>query len=221
MKHIVVDLEMNKIGKRFPERAIWNSETIEIGAVMLDESFREISSFRTYVHPQFCDGIARKISKLTGITDECVAQAPDFNVAFRMFTNWCLGTGDEITVYAWSDSDYNQIVHEMIMKGYVPSEEERTIIDSEWEDFQKRFDERLGFERQVSLANALNMAGIDFVGREHTALDDARNTAELFTVFQDEVLFEKTLAKIKEAMTVEPLTETLGSLFDFSSLQLA
>lgn len=41
------------------------------------------------------------------------------------------------------------------------------------------------------------MAGIDFSGREHDALDDAGNTAELLHIFLDEELFEKTLRKIE------------------------
>ena len=61
------------------------------------------------------------------------------------------------------------------------------------------------------------MAGIDFSGREHDALDDARNTAELFQIFNDENLFERTLKKIEEVMKTSSLENTIGSLFDFSS----
>ena len=71
---------------------------------------REIGNFRTYVKPEYNDKIAAEIRNLTGITDAMVANAPVFSEAFRMFTNWCLGTGDEVTIYAWSDSDYNQVV---------------------------------------------------------------------------------------------------------------
>ena len=37
MKHIVIDLEMNKIARSSEARKICKSEIIEIGAVMLDE----------------------------------------------------------------------------------------------------------------------------------------------------------------------------------------
>ncbi|WP_242945145.1 DUF5688 family protein [Oribacterium sp. C9] len=115
MKHIVVDLEMNSIRKKDDARRICNLETIEIGAVMLDDNLQEISSFRTYVKPEHCDGIARNISRLTGITDDMVLNAPKFNESLRMFTNWCLGTGDEVTVYAWSDSDYMAVVYRFVI----------------------------------------------------------------------------------------------------------
>ena len=82
-------------------------ETIEIGAVMLDDNLQELSAFRTYVKPEYNDCIERKIKRITGITEEMVQNAPKFNEALRMFTNWCLGTGDEVTIYAWSDTEIN------------------------------------------------------------------------------------------------------------------
>jgi len=208
---------MNNIPYKSDARAICTMETIEIGAVMLDENLQEISSFRTYVKPQYNDRIIPKISKLTGITDEMVMNAPKFNEAFKMFTNWCMGTGDDITIYAWSDSDFIQISKEIELKSYEMSESEKHMVFNQWNDFQNEFDCHLGFERQVSLKMALDMAGIDFSGREHDALDDARNTAELLQIFSDEKLFNKTLKKIEEIMKPSSLENTLGSMFDFSS----
>ena len=51
MKHIVVDLEMNGIEKKHRIFGC-TMETIEIGAIMLDENYQEISSFKTYVKPE-------------------------------------------------------------------------------------------------------------------------------------------------------------------------
>lgn len=221
MKHIVVDLEMNNIRQKSEARTICTSETIEIGAIMLDDNLQEISSFRTYVKPEYNDSIVPKISKLTGITNDMVANAPKFNEAFRMFTNWCLGTDDEIAIYAWSESDFNQIKNEMLLKKYAASAEENVVIENEWNDFQQEFDSRLGFERQVSLKLALEMAGIDFSGREHDALDDARNTAELLQVFKDKELFNKTLSKIEEVMKPKPFGFSLGNLINTAMLNTA
>ncbi len=221
MKHIVVDLEMNNIRQKSEARRICTNETIEIGAVMLDDNLQEISSFRTYVKPEYNDGIVPKISRLTGITDAMVVNAPKFKEALRMFTNWCLGTGDEVTIYSWSDTDFNQIRKEIILKEYEVSEDERNLLETEWTDFQQEFDGHLGFERQVSLRMALDMAGIDFSGREHDALDDARNTAELLQIFRDEDLFDRTLRKIEEIMKPSSLGNTLGSMIDLSMFAIA
>lgn len=221
MKHIVVDLEMNNIRQKSEARRICTNETIEIGAVMLDDNLQEISSFRTYVKPEYNDGIVPKISRLTGITDAMVTNAPKFHEALRMFTNWCLGTGDAVTIYTWSDTDFNQIRKEIILKEYEVSEVERVLLENEWTDFQQEFDGYLGFERQVSLKMALDMAGIDFLGREHDALDDARNTAELLQIFRDEDLFDRTLRKIEEIMKPSSLGNTLGNMIDLWMFAIA
>lgn len=221
MKHIVVDLEMNTIRRKSEARKIWNMETIEIGAVMLDDNLEEIASFRTYVKPEFNDCIERKITRLTGITDDMVKNAPSFSEALRMFTNWCLGTNDDVTIYAWSESDYMQISNEMFLKNYHVSDREKDLLLNEWSDFQHEFDSHLGFQKQVSLRMALDMAGVDFAGREHDALDDARNTAELLHIFRDRNLFDLTLRKIKEYMEPSSVASSMGELFDFSMFACA
>ena len=221
MKYVVVDLEMNYTSRKSEVKKILKMETIEIGAVMLDEKLQEIESFRTYVKPEYSDGIRKKISELTGITDDMVANAPSFREALRMFTTWCLGTGDEVKIYAWSDSDYNQISGEMLAKQYEITDAERPLLENVWDDFQKEFDSYLGFERRLSLSMALDMAGVAFAGRAHDALDDARNTAELLHIFKDKDLFDKTLRLIKEAMEPKEIGDTLGDLFDFSAIVCA
>ena len=86
MRYIVVDLEMNRMDKKYKEeRQICNMEIIEIGAVMLDDSFREIAHYKTYVKPQFSESIGAFYEKLTGITTAMVEDAPVFEDAIRDF----------------------------------------------------------------------------------------------------------------------------------------
>ena len=216
MKHIVVDLEMNNIRRRSEARKICTNEIIEIGASMLDENLWEIGKFQIYVKPEYNDVIVPKISKLTGITNEMVANAPTFSVAFKQFTDWCLNIKDDVMIYAWSNTDHSQVMKEIQLKQYKLSEEEHKLMEHGWTDFQNEFDIHLGFERQISLKLALDIAGIDFNGRQHDALDDARNTAKLLRVFKDEELFDQTLRKIEEVMKPSSLENTLGNLIDLS-----
>ena len=217
MKHIVVDLEMNNVAKGSEARQICSMETIEIGAVMLDDDLKEISSFRSYVKPEYNTEITAKITRLTGITYEMVTDAPLFGDALRAFTEWCGSSGDEVTIYAWSGSDFGQVKKEIQLKKYNVSETEQELLQKPWSDFQREFDTYLGFERHLSLKVALEMAGVDFTGKEHDALDDARNTAELLHIFRDEKLFDQTLRKIKEVMEPSSIGSTLGDMIDFSA----
>lgn len=207
---------MNNIRRRSEARKICTNEIIEIGASMLDENLWEIGKFQIYVKPEYNDVIVPKISKLTGITNEMVANAPTFSVAFKQFTDWCLNIKDDVMIYAWSNTDHSQVMKEIQLKQYKLSEEEHKLMEHGWTDFQNEFDIHLGFERQISLKLALDMAGIDFNGRQHDALDDARNTAKLLRVFKDEELFDQTLRKIEEVMKPSSLENTLGNLIDLS-----
>lgn len=221
MKYVVVDLEMNNVAKGSGVRRRCSQETIEIGAVMLDENMQEVSSFRTYVRPEYNACIAPQIELLTGITFDMVENAPAFSEAFHMFTSWCLGTGDEVMIYAWSGTDYAQIAREVLLKDYAPSTEEAHLIKYPWLDFQAEFDQQLGFKKSVSLKNALNMAGLDFSGREHDALDDARSTAQLMKIFRDRELFEATLSRIEDVMKPSSGGVCLGDMFDMSAFYVA
>lgn len=144
MKYVVVDFEMNNIRRKSEARRICTQEIIEIGASMQDEQHVEIAKFQMYVKPEYNDTIVPKITRLTGITNKMVENAPTFSKAFKMFTDWCLG------------------IH-----------------------------------------------------------DDARNTAKLLHLFQDEELFDQTLRKIEEVMKPSSLENTLGSMIDLSMFTVA
>ena len=219
MKHIVVDLEMNQTKREAFLSTGLSTETIEIGAVMLDESYNEISCFKTYVRPEYNDTIVGKITKLTGITYERVADAPGFNEAIKKFSGWCLSAKEKTEIHAWGDTDYSQISKEIALKNYEVTENEKHLFSEPWNDFQKEFDRVIGFQKNLSLKTALFTLGIDFSGQEHDALCDARNTGILFRYFKDEKLFKTTLKKIKEVMEPEEQGVTLGDMFDFSKFK--
>ena len=218
MKHIVVDLEMNTISKENKGLVPCRQEVIEIGAVMLDEKFNEVSAFRTYVKPQYNTVIETKITNLTGITTEMVEGAPLFIEAFEMFANWCLGTGDDIEIYAWSDSDFIQVSKELTAKGYVSTERIGTISDVKWTDLQKMVNTRIGMKQQLSLKTAINMSGIELKGRMHDALDDARNSSVFLDALSNPESYKNTLERLEKMLNPERLTTSLGAMFDFSAM---
>jgi inhibitor of KinA sporulation pathway (predicted exonuclease) len=123
MLYIFVDLEMNPVDSvHVEEHKICSTEIIEIGAVMLDDGFKEIDSFKKFVKPKYSANISSICRSLTGIRDENLAGAGGFNDAMEDFIAWCLGHGEEYRIYSWSDSDRLQICTEMKLKGYDKSE---------------------------------------------------------------------------------------------------
>lgn len=90
MKYVIVDLEMNPVSNEYPnERKVSRLETIQIGAVLLDEKYQEIGSFVTLVKPEYNTRIQKRYEKLTGIKTSMVESAPHFKEALGMFFNWC------------------------------------------------------------------------------------------------------------------------------------
>ena len=217
MNYIIVDFEMNPIAKRFKdERQICRCEIIEIGAVVMDESFMVLGEFKTLVKPEYNNTIHKKYETLTGISTQMVYGAPAFAVAYEMFVNWCESYGSDYEVYAWSENDYKQLVAEMTLKQYINQDKMRPLDN--WFDFQKEYIEKLGFERVVSLEKALDCAGIAFEGHHHDALCDAKNTAELFAIVHDEERCNAVIKAVKEALKPKNIDAKLGDMIDFGAL---
>lgn len=218
MKYIFIDFEMNSIAKSNKEiRKKCRCEIIEIGAVMLNESYNEVSAFKTYVKPQYNDTISRNIEELTGIDMNMLLGAPSFNEAIDKFTNWCTfaAKGTDYCVYAWSDSDIEQLVHEMLIKDTRPDFAMLKLI-AYWKDFQKIFGDLLGAENQISLGMALGAVGEKFDGKMHDALCDARNTSRIFRLTSNEAEFCRITDTIRELLKPsKPMTYTLGDMFNF------
>ena len=107
MIHVVIDLEMNPIKRSEKElRRQITDEVIEIGAVKLNDKFEQVGDFQCYVKPQYAE-ITKHITKLTGITNETVADKDSFVKVFNDFMDW-IDTKD-VTIYSWSNSDINQL----------------------------------------------------------------------------------------------------------------
>ena len=206
MAWVFMDLEMKPVDKLFRrERDICRQEVIEFGAVKLGEDLSEIDSFRALVKPALGE-IPPRYAQLTGITNDMVAEASDFETVLGRFAAWC---DDAETVYAWSSSDLDQLRGEVKMKGMdFPLE----ALAGKWADFQKIFTRAVGLKRELSLEQAVNIANIDFAGHQHDALWDARNTAELFRIYRDEGRFNAVIGPLREA--VNPKKQTSFTLAD-------
>lgn len=184
-KYAVVDLEMCDVprAKRNKDFSYAN-ELIQIGAVLLDESYNKIDEFVSLVAPEFgC--ITPYIEKLTRISRKSVCGAPSAAKALERFADWL----PEDTVFiAWSDSDERQIRHEIEGK-HISIPKLDALMDN-WIDCQKMFSEKLDSEKIYSLSEALVIGDIFYEDGAHDALVDAQNTAMLFKKLKTEKEFK-------------------------------
>ena len=73
----------------------------------------------------------------------------------------------------------------------------------------------------MSLQKAMDYCGLEFKGRAHDGLNDARATADLYRAIHDKESFEEFREKVLDCFRPKSISHTLADLFDFSAFQTA
>lgn len=211
-KIIVIDLEFCQIPKSMKSCfSNLNHEIIEIGAVMLDENMDIVGQFQEYIKPQY-GVLSKRISQLTGITDEMLSASTYFPEALNHFLEWIGNDMKDMEMCSWSMTDYHQLKEEI---GEKKLDSKLTdMLWDKWRDTQREFSDGLGYTGIVSLSTAMSAIDSDFSGKAHDALADAENTAKLVELMSDEVMFEKKTGVIASLFKAkENSGDTLGAMF--------
>ena len=196
MFHLVIDLEMCKVPRDYRSKSYrYAYEIIQIGAVLLDDSFKRIGTLCQYVHPEH-GVIDYFIENLTGIKNSQVKKAPKLEEVLIHMIDW-LGERD-YKIYAWSE----------FMKA------------EKWVDYQEVFTKRFELSRRLSLEEALERAEIGPEGRFHDGLDDAVNTAYLIEKLELDPEYQLVSYEMPDKPS-EHLCSTLGELFAGLNLNFA
>ncbi len=210
MNYLVIDLEMCRVPRDFRSKNYkYANETIQIGAVLLDEEFKRIGTLCQYVSPEH-GVIDPYIQKLTGISNGHVKKAPKIHEALIYLINW-IGER-EYKVYAWSNTDREQILHEVKAKHIEDARIDLFMEEERWIDYQAVFSKRYKFDRSISLQEALERADIEAEGRFHDGVDDAINTGYLIEKLELNPDFQLASYEVPEKDKAECLY-SLGELF--------
>lgn len=115
MQYIVLDLEWNQpISYHSPAyRSVGGKllfEMIQIGAVKVDEHMQVVDSFSQLIQPQHYIRLHPRISRITHITQEDLADAPPFNEAVAAFAAWC---GEDYVLLTWGCDDISVLNQNM------------------------------------------------------------------------------------------------------------
>lgn len=180
-QYAVIDLEMCKVPYGAEKgKYHWKRETIQIGAVLLNESLEITGKFCTYVQPQF-GFVDAYINNLTGISSADIQNAPNMEEALQNFISWL---PNDVKAVSWSKNDELQIRHEIEVKD-IHIEGLDDLLDN-WIDCQKTFGEKMESSRCYKLSEALVAADIMYEDGAHNGLVDAYNTALLFAKMEKE-----------------------------------
>ena len=196
MHYMVVDLEWN--GSFSKAAHGYFNEIIEIGAVMLDGSFKEIDRFHTVIKPTVSRKITDFVSDLTNIGQEELRTGSSFPDAAEAWRMWA-GEGP-LTVLTWSRTDLS-----VLLENY------RYFLHADRVPFMTRYadlqayaqsHDKLGSPgQQMSLSRACEALEISDQGFEaHRALDDARMTAAI-------------AARILDPEALKPFVQTADEAF--------
>ncbi|RLW01454.1 hypothetical protein DV515_00007924 [Chloebia gouldiae] len=187
---IVLDFEATCWG----DRGRRGPEIIEFPAVLLNTSTGAIESeFHMYVQPQEHPILSKFCTELTGITQNQVDQGVPLNICLSQFLKWIQKIQKEKKItfstdsqsnstseakacafVTWTDWDLGVCLHYECKRKQLRKPD---ILNS-WIDLKATY--RAFYNRKPKgLNGALQDLGIAFEGREHSGLDDSRNTARL------------------------------------------
>ncbi len=149
-------------------------EIIQIGAVRLNSDMEEIDRFSTFIKPQIYKRMHPYVSKITGITESALKDAPYFDEAYEKFKEF---VGDSKIYCVWGNSDIRALYRNLGYHGIINGS-----VTAEYIDVQHLTQKYLkyGKGRSVGLKNAVELLGIEMNIPFHDALSDALYTAQVF-----------------------------------------
>jgi inhibitor of KinA sporulation pathway (predicted exonuclease)/predicted RNA-binding Zn-ribbon protein involved in translation (DUF1610 family) len=170
--YIIIDLEWNNAYSRNDQRFI--NEIIEIGAVKLDENFRETGRFQEFIRSRLTRHLCSRVKDLTSITNQDMRGGISLEHAVEKYTEWA---GRDHVTLSWSNTDIYVLLDNL--RSFMGLEAIPFI--EKYADMQKFVQRRMGIDgNQISLTAAAEKMGIDFTEfAAHRALGDCLVCAEL------------------------------------------
>jgi len=180
MRFVIFDLEAtcwdgHAVGRE--------QEIIEIGAVLTDLYGNRISDFQQFVRPVQNPSLSHYCTKLTGITQDDVADAAPFDRVVETFIRWIDVDSMDYTLCSWGDKDLELLENDCSSFG----------IDQDWLkpyiDLKEQYHQIKGLQRKRGLKNTLTRENLEFEGAHHRALDDAINLFALYLKYKDSWMY--------------------------------
>ncbi|MDD1014596.1 exonuclease domain-containing protein [Pseudomonas rubra] len=169
---LVIDLEATTDDGGWP---VTDMEIIEIGAVLVDRQDRELSHFQRFVRPRRRPQLTPFCRELTHISQANVDTAHPLPEVWAQFERWLGHHAQHLEGWvSWGDYDHKQLLQEW--RQYQLASLLQTLPHI---NLKQHFAKARQLQRPLGLRGALQLAGLQFSGRQHRALEDARNTARL------------------------------------------
>jgi inhibitor of KinA sporulation pathway (predicted exonuclease) len=166
--YIIFDVEAN--ARRY--KTDIPQQIIQFGAVKLNEAMLEVDSYSQIIKPTHSPTLSHFSHMQTGITQEEIDHARSFEEVYLEFQDWC--DLQHNLLICWGKEDIRFIKEDCILNGIEDNLPEGFI------DILARFKHYAKSNNDYSVVKALEYLEIDQLGAAHSALDDARNTSNIF-----------------------------------------
>jgi 3'-5' exoribonuclease 1 len=171
MNYIIFDLEAT-CWEGEPMGRI--QETIEIGAVKLDEYCQIQGKFNKFIKPILHPNLSFFCTKLTSIKQEDIDKSSKFPSVINDFMNWIDVYEEEYLLCSWGDFDRKILVQDCKLHQ----------LDENWLDnhinLKKQYQEITRQPSVKGLKAAVKKEGFEFTGIHHRGIADAENLAKIF-----------------------------------------
>ncbi|KQB54010.1 exonuclease [Pseudomonas endophytica] len=169
---LVIDLEATTDDGGWP---LEEMEVIEIGASIVTRAGREIDHFQRFIRPQRRPLLTAFCRQLTHITQANIDHASPTKHVWGQFERWLGQHLPKLEGWAsWGDYDRKQLEQEWQQKQLNSALEHLPHTN-----LKQLFANARQLKHPLGLNSALQLAGMQFSGQQHRALEDARNTARL------------------------------------------
>ncbi len=181
MHYIIYDLEATCWDGRNKAQ----NETIEIGAVLVNDKKEIVSEFVQFVKPLKNPNLSEFCKNLTSIKQSDVDNAPYFGEAIEKFKAWGDLKNEEYVLCSWGYYDKKQFESDCNIHN----------LNSDWVNRHINLKHQYGkfkkLKRAIGMKNALDNEKIILTGTHHRGIDDARNITKIFLRYFDMWEFDK------------------------------
>ncbi|HQW10677.1 MAG TPA: 3'-5' exonuclease [Saprospiraceae bacterium] len=171
MNYVIYDLEAACWLGRPPAG---HNEIIEIGAFCINGYGEITNRFARYVRPVINPKLSGFCKSLTSIQQHNVDTADRFDIVIDDFLDWFDYENEEYYLISWGENDRKLLTEDCLYH-------DRQI---DWlkhcVDLKDNYQSLRHLDRPLGLKKALIKEDIEFEGKQHRAIDDALNLAQLF-----------------------------------------
>jgi 3'-5' exoribonuclease 1 len=169
MNYIIFDLEATCWeGDRTRQ-----NETIEIGAIKINEEKEIIDAFSMFVKPKIDAQLSDFCKQLTTISQEDIDRAKSYDEVIQAFISW-INIDKDYMLCSWGFYDRKQLESDNLLYQ----------LDSSWLEkhisLKHQYKTIKSLKTPVGMQTALAKEKLTLDGTHHRGIDDARNIAKIF-----------------------------------------